>query len=260
MDDGELLKLLELVARGERSPAQALRAIQPDEDLGFAKLDLGRAARTGVDEAVFAESKTDEELAAIVDRMIERLGRVLVTRLAPARLAPLEAAHPQGVYRARARVWSCGEPASALEGRVSVVSAGTADLAVAEEAAETAAWCGLAVERCYDVGVAGLGRLLARIPRLRESAVVIAVAGMDGALPTVLAGLVPCPVVAVPTSVGYGVGLGGIAPLLTMLNGCAPGVAVVNVDNGYGAAVLARRVLAGRSPDAGSRKASIASP
>jgi pyridinium-3,5-biscarboxylic acid mononucleotide synthase len=260
VDDGELLSLLELVARGERTAVQALREIQPDEDLGFAKLDLGRSARTGVDEAVFAESKSDDELAAIVGRMIERLGRVLVTRLAPERLALLEAAHPEGVYRSRARLWTCGEPAPPIAGRVSVISAGTSDLAVAEEAAETAVWCGLEVERCYDVGVAGLPRLLARIARLRESAVVIAVAGMDGALPTVVAGLVPCPVVAVPTSVGYGASLGGIAPLLTMLNGCAPGVAVVNVDNGYGAAVLARRVLAGRASDAGSRKASIASP
>jgi NCAIR mutase (PurE)-related protein len=236
--------LLERVARGAWTPERALHELQPFEDLGFAKLDLGRAARTGVEEAVFAESKSDEELRSIVDRLIERLGRVLVTRLDHARLAGLEVAHPEGVYRARSRIWTLGEPAASIAGKVAVVSAGTADRGVAEEAAVTAAWCGLDVERCDDVGVAGLARLLAQVSWLHQCAAVIAVAGMDGALPTVIAGLVPCPVIAVPTSVGYGASFGGIAPLLTMLNGCAPGVAVVNIDNGYGAAIMARRVVA----------------
>jgi hypothetical protein len=259
VDDAELRALLEAVARGERSADEAARELRQRAgsgradldrfdsdyaDLGFAKLDLARASRTGVAEAVFAESKSDDELLAIVDALVERTGSVLVTRLAPERVALLAARHARGRYRSRARVWTCGEPSPPLAVRVGVVSAGTSDLAVAEEAAEAAAWLGLEVERCADVGVAGLGRLLARVGWLRELDIVIAVAGMDGALPTVIAGLVSSPVIAVPTSVGYGASYGGVAALLTMLNACAPGIAVVNIDNGFGAAVMARRIAA----------------
>lgn len=255
MDDAELLALLERVALGERTAAEAARELRRRatlaqdgldyEDLGFAKLDLLRERRTGVAEAVFAESKSDEELMAIVEETIARAGSVLVTRLSPERLALLETPHPRGSYRPRARLWTFGEPAPPTGARIAVVSAGTSDLAVAEEAAETATWLGLEVERCADIGVAGLGRLLAQVEWLRSVRVVVAVAGMDGALPTVIAGLVSCPVIAVPTSVGYGASFAGVAPLLTMLNACAPGIAVVNIDNGFGAAVMARRIASG---------------
>ena len=154
--------------------------------------------------------------------------------------------HPEAVYHERARILTVGrgEP---RPGAITVLAAGTSDLGVAEEAAVCASWFGHEVERCYDVGVAGIHRLLGNLPAIRQADVVVAVAGMDGALPTVVAGLVPAPVVAVPTSVGYGASFGGLAALLTMLNGCAPGIGVVNIDNGYGAAVLASRIARSKS-------------
>ena len=258
MDDAELLALLERVARGQSAPEQAARELRGRldlerarlgyRDLGFAKLDLMRASRTGAAEAVFAESKSDDELVAIVEALIESTGSALVTRLAPERLALLEERRPEGRYRPRARLWTFGEPSPAAGASIAVVTAGTADLAVAEEAAETAAWLGLEVARCADIGVAGLGRLLAQVEWLRGFQVLVVVAGMDGALPTVIAGLVACPVIAVPTSVGYGASFGGLAALATMLNACAPGLAVVNIDNGFGAAVMARRIVGATQP------------
>jgi pyridinium-3,5-biscarboxylic acid mononucleotide synthase len=253
-----LKRLLEAVAAGERSPDEALRDLAdlPYSDLGFAKLDLHRELRNGLPEAVFGEGKELSDLKAIVDRLLQAHGRALVTRLGPEAGAELGANFPEAVFHERARVLTCGRGES-LAGAITVLAAGTSDLGVAEEAAVCADWFGHQVERCYDVGIAGLHRLLGNLPALRKADVVIAVAGMDGALPTVVASLVPAPVVAVPTSVGYGASFGGLAALLTMLNGCAPGIGVVNIDNGYGAAVLASRIARGAQ---GSRSASMASP
>jgi NCAIR mutase (PurE)-related protein len=232
-----LQRLLEEVAAGATSPRRALDELAdlPYADLGFAKLDLHRELRSGLPETIYAEGKTAADLRAIAERL-------LVTRLAPEAAAGLREALPAAVYHERARVLTCGEPRAAEGAPIAVLAAGTSDLPVAEEAAVCAAWFGHTVERRHDVGVAGLHRLLDHLPDLRRAGVVIAVAGMDGALPTVVAGLVPAPVVAVPTSVGYGASFGGLAALLTMLNACAPGIGVVNIDNGYGAAVLASRI------------------
>lgn len=241
----ELLKrLLDAVAAGERTPEEALvdLAELPYADLGFAKLDLHRELRNGQPEAIYAEGKRAEDLKRIVARMLEAHGRVLVTRLSLDVAEALAVDFPQGTYHERGRIWSAGGPAAPLAGVITVLAAGTSDLGVAEEAATCAAWFGHEVERHYDVGVAGLHRLLGNLPAIRRADVVVAVAGMDGALPTVVASLVPAPVVAVPTSVGYGASFGGVAALLTMLNACAPGIGVVNIDNGYGAAVLASRI------------------
>lgn len=245
MNPDQLKRLLEAVAAGERSPGEALQDLAelPYSDLGFAKLDLHRELRNGLPEAVFGEGKEVEDLKAIVDRLVRAHGRALVTRLRPEAAAVLRESHPDVIYHERARVLTCGGPSEKLPGAVTVVAAGTSDLGVAEEAVVCAAWFGHEVERCYDVGIAGLHRLLGNLPAIRQADVVIAVAGMDGALPTVVASLVPAPVVAVPTSVGYGASFGGLAALLTMLNACAPGIGVVNIDNGYGAAVLASRIV-----------------
>jgi NCAIR mutase (PurE)-related protein len=241
----QLKRLLEAVAAGERSPGEALQDLAelPYADLGFAKLDLHRELRNGLPEAVFGEGKELGDLKAIVDRLVRAHGRALVTRLNPEKAAELRDSHPGAVYHERARILTCGGPPERLPGAVTVVAAGTSDLGVAEEAAVCASWFGHEVERCYDVGIAGLHRLLGNLPAIRQADVVIAVAGMDGALPTVVASLVPAPVVAVPTSVGYGASFGGLAALLTMLNACAPGIGVVNIDNGYGGAVLASRIV-----------------
>lgn len=246
MDPKLLRELLEQVASGTLDPEEAQQRLAdlPFSDLGFAKLDLHRELRAGHPEAVYAEGKRAEDLVAIVERFVEKVGRVLVTRVDHERASALEKGFPEGRYHERARIWTFGQrEADPNGGRVGVVAAGTSDLPVAEEAAVCLEWLGHEVERVQDVGVAGLHRLLAHLPVLREVRLVIAVAGMDGALPTLVAGLVATPVIAVPTSVGYGAAFSGIAPLLTMLNACAPGVSVVNIDNGYGAAVAASRIL-----------------
>lgn len=247
MDPKRLRELLEAVAAGERTPGDALGDLAelPFADLGFAKLDLHRELRSGLPEAVYAAGKEPADLAAICRRVLEGHGRVLVTRLEPAAAEGLLAELPEGRYNERGRLLTAGEPHEPPPGgggRIAVLAAGTSDLAVAEEAAACAAFFGHPVERLWDVGVAGLHRLLGNLPAVRRASVVVAVAGMDGALPTVVSSLVSVPVVAVPTSVGYGASFGGLAALLTMLNSCAPGVGVVNIDNGYGGAVLASRI------------------
>jgi NCAIR mutase (PurE)-related protein len=241
----DLQELLEAVAAGRVAPRQALERLAelPFADLGFANLDLHRELRVGLPEAVYAEGKTSADLRRIAERLLAAHGRVLVTRLSPGAAAELQAGWgADATYHERARVLTCGAAAPPGGPPIAVLAAGTSDLPVAEEAAVCAEWAGHPVNRAYDVGVAGIHRLFGRLPEIRGAGVVIAVAGMDGALPTVVASLVPTPVVAVPTSVGYGASFGGLAPLLTMLNGCAPGVGVVNIDNGYGAAVLASRI------------------
>jgi NCAIR mutase (PurE)-related protein len=246
MDPTTLKSLLEDVKAGRLSPdaAAGRLATLPYEDLGFAKVDHHRALRRGFPEAVFGAGKTPEQIEAIVDRIAAHGQRVLVTRTDPAVAARVAAAHPECRYHEAARCLMLESgPRTSLPGSVAVVAAGTSDLPVAEEAAVVADFYGASVERVYDVGVAGLHRLLDRADTIRRADVVVVVAGMEGALPSVVAGLVDCPVIAVPTSVGYGASFHGLAALLAMLNSCASGVGVVNIDNGFGAGHLACLVL-----------------
>lgn len=245
MQEDRLSELLCRVAAGSLEVRAAAQEILSSTylDIGVAKLDVHREVRSGVEEAVYAEGKTAEEVLLIADRLLSEKGRLLVTRLDAEVATELRARHPTAIYHERARVLHCGEP-QAPSHRVSLLTAGTSDLAVGEEAAVCAEWMGAEVDRHHDVGVAGLHRLLSRVEAVRAADVAIVAAGMDGALPSVVAGLVKCPVIALPTSVGYGASFRGLAALLTMLNSCTPGVAVVNIDSGFGAAVLANRICA----------------
>ncbi len=241
--------LLAQVAAGSLAVERALEslALEPTESLGFATIDHHRALRQGFPEVVYGAGKTPEQIVAIAERIAERGDGVLVTRLADDAVERLCEALPGIEYNALARtaLLRPSTPAASARGTLLVVTAGTSDLPVAEEAAVTGDALGCRVERLTDVGVAGIHRLLARREALGGAAVIIVVAGMDGALASVVGGLVRVPVIAVPTSVGYGAAFGGIAPLLTMLNSCAGGVTVVNIDNGFGAAVAAARILHG---------------
>lgn len=245
MDPDTLRALLERVRGGETSPDEALEQLRllPFEDLGFATLDHHRALRRGFPEVVFSQGKTPAQVAAIMQRLAAHNDVALATRATPEHFAAVQAVLPDARYHElpRAITVQRGAPRPRVEG-VTVVSAGTSDLPVAEEAALTAELMGHAVERVYDVGVAGLHRLLAQLERLRRARVVIVVAGMEGALASVVAGLLDVPVIAVPTSIGYGANLGGLAALLGMLNNCAGGVAVVNIDNGFGAGAYAAMI------------------
>lgn len=218
---------------------------RPAELCGFATLDHEREARQGVAEVVYAEGKTVPQLLAICARLREVHGGFLATRVSEAQAAALAAAHPELRWNATGRVAACAtKPPAPVTGPVAVVTAGTSDLPVSEEACATLEALGHEVVRVTDVGVAGLHRVLGRAEALERAAVLIVVAGMEGALPSVVGGLVRRPVIAVPTSVGYGASFGGIAALLGMLNSCAAGVTVVNIDNGFGAALAAHRILA----------------
>lgn len=253
MSDAEerLTNLLEQVKDGSLSIQAAMDKLRllPYEDLGYARLDHHRALRQGFPEVVFAQGKTPDQVANIMLRLSERNDRVLATRAAPDVYQVVLKQIPDAIYYAMGRliVINRSPDQAGLPGIV-VASAGTADMPVAEEAAITAELMGNQVIRLYDVGVAGLHRLLDKAEILRQAHVVIVVAGMEGALASVVAGLVSIPVVAVPTSVGYGANFGGLAPLLTMLNSCAPGVAVVNIDNGYGAGHLASLINRKHAP------------
>ena len=242
----DLEAMLEAVRAGTLAPEDAvlrLRA-EPFEDLGFAKVDHHRELRQGAAEAVYGEGKTAEQVCAIVRRLREGgASTVLATRLDAAKAAALSAAEPDVAWDPASRLAVVGpvpEPDGA--GEICVCAAGTSDLPVAEEAARTAEALGNRVVRLYDVGVAGLERLLSRLDTLLRARAVIVVAGMEGALASVVGGLVDAPVVAVPTSVGYGAAFEGLAALLSMLNSCASGVSVVNIDNGFGAGFLASRI------------------
>ncbi len=238
MDKRDLEQLLSDVAGGSVTPADALTRIQtaPTADLGFAQLDLSRGVRQGAGEVVYGAGKTAEQIAAIIEALRDAgQERILVTRLdaeKAARTAELLVNDIDLGYVPDAQLALVG-------GKPSPTGAGTSDLPVAEEAALTAEFYGNEVDRLYDVGVAGLHRLLAHAEELAQAQVVIAIAGMEGALASVVGGLVSCPVIAVPTSVGYGASFGGVAALLAMLNSCASGVSVVNIDNGFGAAYQA---------------------
>jgi pyridinium-3,5-biscarboxylic acid mononucleotide synthase len=235
------------VQEGTLNPDEALTQLQrlPFEDLGFARIDHHRNLRSGMPEVVFGEGKSAEAISAIAGRILAHHQRVLVTRVSADKAAEVRASLPDLAYDAVARSLYCvKEPvASPGEGSVAVVTAGTSDLPVAEEAALTLHVAGVEVERVYDVGVAGLHRLLGELERLARVRVVIVVAGMEGALPSVVGGLVDRPVIGVPTSVGYGAALAGFAALLGMLTSCASGVSVVNIDNGFGAAMAALRIV-----------------
>ena len=246
MTVSELQQLLDRVRTGAVDPAvasdrilAALRAA-PFEDLGFARVDHHREVRQGFPETILGVGKTPAHIAAIAERIVARGHALLITRAQPEVFEAVRVVVPAATYHPDARAITLAQGDIARgRGTVMIVCAGTSDLPVAEEAAVTADLMGNTVDRLYDVGVAGLHRLLKEQARLQEARVIIAVAGMEGALPSVVAGLVSVPVIAVPTSVGYGASFGGIAALLGMLNSCANGIAVVNIDNGFGAACLA---------------------
>jgi hypothetical protein len=250
--------LLEAVAAGKVSPEAALEKLKhfDFEPVGeFARIDHHRALRTGFPEVIWGPGKTPDQIAQIMEVMRERNPVVMATRIEPAVYAQLQEKVTGLHYYASARIcalqsnneeetpYSLTQNLPQHPGTIGILSAGTADLPVAEEAAITAELSGFRVQRLWDVGVAGIHRLLSHRQMLDEADVLIVVAGMEGALPSVVAGLANCPVIAVPTSVGYGASFGGIAPLLTMLNSCAAGVGVVNIDNGFGAAILAGQIL-----------------
>jgi pyridinium-3,5-biscarboxylic acid mononucleotide synthase len=242
MDRAQIEALLNEVHAGRASVADALERLRnlPFEDLGFAKVDHHRALRTGMPEVIFAGSKTPEQVAAIFARMAKAGGNVLATRASREVFAAVQVVEPRAEFHETARAITLKQSdAPAGQGTVGVVCAGTSDLPVAEEAAVTLRLMGNTVELVADVGVAGIHRLLAAKHTLQSARVLIVCAGMEGALPTVVGGLVNAPVIAVPTSVGYGASLGGVAALLGMLNTCAPNVSVVNIDNGFGAACIA---------------------
>jgi pyridinium-3,5-biscarboxylic acid mononucleotide synthase len=249
MHDATLRSLLAEVREGvlsiDAAHAQLLAALRdaPFEDLGFAKIDHHRAVRQGAPEVVFGEGKTPAQIADISAHIIARGHNLLVTRATPAAWDAVQSRAPGAYFHTTARtiVLQQIEPTPG-QGRILIACAGTADLPVAEEAAVCAECFGNEVDRLFDVGVAGLHRLLEARARLDAARVLIVVAGMEGALPSVIGGLVRSPVIAVPTSIGYGASFGGLAALLGMLNSCASGVGVVNIDNGFGAAALASRI------------------
>ena len=241
----ETLQILQQVARGELSPSDALLRLrmEPFDDLGFAQVDHHRGIRQGVGEVIYGAGKTPEQIAAIAGSLI-RGGEnvVLITRMAP------EAAEFVGKqyelnYEPRSKVGIIGQlPEPDGKGTIVVATGGTTDIPVAEEAALTAQALGNSVKRLYDVGVSGIHRLLDHAEDIMTARCIVAVAGMEGALPSVIGGLADCPVIAVPTSVGYGAAFGGVAALLSMLNSCASGLSVVNIDNGFGAGYLASMI------------------
>lgn len=245
MNREALLKFLKRVRAGQVTPDAAVEHLRhlPYEDLGFARTDNHRALRQGFPEVIFCQGKTVAQVETIAARILERHGSLLATRATRQMFEAIKAAEPRATYHplSRAIAVKPARPSPPI-GRVVILSAGTSDIPVAEEAAVTADTLGSRVETLYDVGVAGLHRILDTRAALDAARVLVVVAGMDGVLPSVVGGLVSKPVIAVPTSVGYGASFQGLAPLLTMLNSCAAGVAVVNIDNGFGAGVLAHRI------------------
>jgi pyridinium-3,5-biscarboxylic acid mononucleotide synthase len=248
-----ILQLLEKVQAGETTPSAALRELArlPYEDAGFARIDHHRTLRLGLPEVIYSAGKTPAQVAEIFERMAAAGGSVLATRADAEASAAVKLRVPAAVYHKHARIIGLRQGEGAEKaGPVAVVCAGTSDLPVAEEAAITAEYLGLDVARIWDVGVAGLHRILAAREGLTTARAVIVCAGMEGALPSVVGGLVAAPVIAVPTSVGYGAAFGGVAALLGMLNSCSPNVCVVNIDNGFGAAYVAAMMV--RSQDRGA--------
>lgn len=242
MDTFQLKSLLEAVAQGTLAIPDAVHQITAFEDIQFAKVDYGRAARQGFPEVVWGPGKTPEQIAQILEKLTQQHPVAMATRIEPAVFQAIAAYLRTVRYYPVAKICALGVP-DPYPGTVTILTAGTSDIPVAEEAAVTAELNGFQVTRLWDVGVAGIHRLLANQAVLQNAEVVIVVAGMEGALPSVVGGLVSVPVVAVPTSIGYGASFGGIAALLGMLNSCSSGVGVMNIDNGFGAAMLAARIL-----------------
>jgi NCAIR mutase (PurE)-related protein len=255
-----ILALLKQVEEGDLRSADALERLShlPFEDAGFAKIDHHRSLRLGLPEVIYAAGKTPDQVAEIFARMALVGGDVIATRASVAAWDAVKQMVPEAEYHAEARIIGMRQTqTSAGAGPIAVLCAGTSDIFVAEESAVTAEYLGLRVQRIFDVGVAGLHRLLAQREVLVQARVVIVCAGMEGALPSVVGGLVAAPVIAVPTSVGYGAAFGGLTALLGMLNSCAPNVSVVNIDNGFGAAYVAAMTV--RSIDAAVKSALEAS-
>lgn len=245
MTPEEAAKLLEEFRAGKISQAKVLAALgkEPVADLGFAQVDQHRALRQGFPEVIFGAGKTPAQVVKIAAEILKESDRVLITRIEPAHAKALKKKFKKAVHHGDARcVVVEKKKTKPRPGTIAILSAGTSDLPIAEEATITAEAMGNRVQRIYDVGVAGLHRLLARVEDFREANVIIVIAGMEGALPSVVAGLVDKPVIAVPTSVGYGASFEGVAALLGMLNSCGSGVTVVNIDNGFGAAYAASQI------------------
>jgi len=251
-DPDRLRHLLEQVQAGRTPVEAALRQLcaPPVENLGFARIDHHRRLRCGFPEVVLCQGKHPDDIARIAGSLLEQNDRLLLTRADPPAFDAVRQVFPEAVYHRRARVITCrrGEPEEA-RGLVAVISAGTADIPVAEEARVTAELMGARVETCFDAGVAGLHRVLAESDLLRRARALVVVAGMEGALASVVGGLVARPVIAVPTSVGYGASFNGLAALLGMLNTCSPNVATVNIDNGFGAGYLAALINDEQRPE-----------
>lgn len=245
MEQEAIFRLLKQIECGEKTAEEAVSdiALKPDMLVGnYADIDLHRHLRQGMPEVIYGESKTAEQILGIASAMKEKkIQNIMITRLSQEKAAQIRE-KLELYYDKTARIGIVNGCETEKKGKIAIVAAGTSDLPVAEEAAVTAELYGNYVERIYDVGVAGIHRLLHRLPAIEDANAVIAVAGMEGALVSVIGGLVPCPVIGVPTSVGYGANFGGLAALLSMLNSCASGVSVVNIDNGFGAGVLASKI------------------
>ena len=240
----EAREILELVKNGSMSveEAEGFFRRQPFEDMGYAKLDLHRRIRSGFPEVIFCSGKPDEFLINIFQRMAEKEGQAFGTRATAEQYEMVRKVIPDIQYDPVSRILKLERTPKEKKGHIAVVTGGTADIPVAEEAAQTAEYFGSKVERIYDVGVSGIHRLLSQTQRIQEANCIVAVAGMEGALASVVGGLVSNPVIAVPTSVGYGANFGGLSALMTMINSCANGIAVVNIDNGYGAGYMATQI------------------
>lgn len=240
----DIKKMLNQVKTGEMGIEEAQKILKdlPYEDLGYAKLDHHRALRSGFGETVFCQGKPDEYLVEIYRKFFERDGEVFGTRAVKEQFELVKAAVPEVTYDPISRILKVERNNKERTGCIAVCTGGTADIPVAEEAAQTAEYFGSYVDRIYDVGVAGIHRLLSNRERIGHASCIVAVAGMEGALGTVIAGMADCPVIAVPTSVGYGASFHGLSALLTMLNSCANGISVVNIDNGYGAGYIATQI------------------
>jgi NCAIR mutase (PurE)-related protein len=245
MDRNQLLDILKRIATGEMSPDEGLADLVdfPSARMEYAHLDTHRHLRRGIPETIFGQGKTPDQVLGIVERLSVKGDPVLVTRVSEEAAALVVGRWPEAEHDPRSRTLQLGSLPPAGGRPVLVIAAGTSDLPVAEEAVKTAVFLGRKVQRAYDVGVAGLHRLAEYSGELGDAGAIVVVAGMEGALPGVVAGLASVPVIGVPTSVGYGASLGGFTPLLTMLASCACGLTVVNIDNGYGAAVAAHMIL-----------------
>ena len=243
MNKDRIRELLECIRKGEVTVDNALEKLKnlPFEDIGFACIDHHRGLRRGLSEVIFGEGKEADDIIAIMEKMVKQDENVLVTRLSPDKAQNVLKKYPESIYNQRAKVLTLSPKPRKPSGKgtILIISAGTSDIPVAEEAAITARFMGNEVETIYDIGVSGLHRVLAHNESLSKASVIVVVAGMEGALPSVVGGLVDKPVIAVPTSVGYGASFDGITALLGMLNSCASGVTVVNIDNGFGAGYAA---------------------